>query len=283
MRGRRQWAGNHRPAPCSGAPRTALAATAGRPAAAATAAGWTARHVQVAADAGAVALLGQVEGSACGVHRLLRLRLLCQRAHRVDLVGHITQRIEHGLVVLATARSYCASVLARLARSLPPSKIGRLSAGPIGEGGTALQQVAHIRGDHAGQRGQVEARVELRLRDLDLLVGRFNAPACGHDVGRRPSSSLGSTPGSCSATGFNGCGRWIDRPRSGPCRPARPVRCGRRRCWGPAPAAARPARGPRPGAPADHCRCRRGGAGGSARDFCERLSSSSATSLSCHA
>ncbi|MNY54582.1 hypothetical protein D3C86_1904750 [compost metagenome] len=37
------------------------------------------QHVQVAADASAIALLGQVESGACGIHRLLlRLRLLRQ-------------------------------------------------------------------------------------------------------------------------------------------------------------------------------------------------------------
>lgn len=60
-----------------------------------------AEHVQIAADAGAVTLLGQLEGGRGGLHGIvLRLRALLQRTHGGDLVGHFAQRSDHFLVVV---------------------------------------------------------------------------------------------------------------------------------------------------------------------------------------
>ncbi len=142
-------------------------------------------HLQIAADAGAVARERELVGLPCGRERTVELDALrIDRPQGRQLIHHFAQGIDQRLVVLLERKVVVGVLRGKIAAKAPAVEEGqpqcraecRNFAAPsqeLGEG-DAL---------HADERGEIDAGVELPLGRLDVAARGLDAPALRHHVG----------------------------------------------------------------------------------------------------
>ncbi len=147
--------------------------------------GFCGQHIQVVAQAGPIALHGNLVRAFCRVLRGALLDLLARNGlHGRDLVGHVAHGVKHGGVIAFNCSiqvcGFAAQVGAQAARIKNRQAQGRANAPLLA---ARPGQVVQANAGETGKCDEVDVGIELGLGIGHVLDGGFDAPAGGRDVG----------------------------------------------------------------------------------------------------